>query len=127
MISSYQQNCLVKPIPSAVVMGGVFSAFDVAMGQRITPKSVGSYMAFIYTYNAMQCPMEEIHGRKSALHNALSGGIIGFIGVTNNRIGIPFIDPNTLYRYPFVSPGMAAFAVYGGLGLGLAMIGGKPL
>lgn len=127
MISSYQKDCFTKPIPSAVVMGGVFSAFDVAMGQRITPKSVGSYMAFIYTYNAMQCPMEEIHGRRSALHNAISGGIIGCIGVTTHRIGIPFIDPHTLHRYPFVPPGMAAFCVYGGLGLGLAMLGGKPL
>ena len=55
MISSYQKDCLTRPIPSAFVMGGVFSAFDAAMGQRITPKSVGSYIAFIYTYNAMQC------------------------------------------------------------------------
>ena len=127
MISSYQKDCLTRPIPSAFVMGGVFSAFDAAMGQRITPKSVGSYIAFIYTYNAMQCPMEEIHGRRSALHNALAGGMIGYLGVTTNRIGIPFVDPYTLYRYPFVTPGGAAFVVYGGLGLGLAMLGGKPI
>jgi hypothetical protein len=127
MISYYQQDCLKRPIPSAVVMGGVFSAFDAAMGHRVTPKSVASYMAFIYTYNAMQCPMEEIHGKRSALHNALSGGIIGYIGVTTHRLGIPFVDPYTLYRYPFISPGMAAFAVYGGMGFGLALLGGKPV
>jgi hypothetical protein len=71
--------------------------------------------------------MEEIHGRRSALHNALSGGIIGYIGVSTNRIGIPFVDPYTFYRYPFMSPGMTAFVVYGGMGFGLALLGGKPV
>ncbi len=108
-------------------MGGVFSGIDAAMGRQITPRSVGSYMAFIYTYNAIQCPMEAIHGRQSAIHNGISGGLIGYIGVATHRIGIPFIDPYTLMRYPFVSPAIAGFAVYGSMGFGLALLGGKPI
>ena len=84
-------------------------------------------MGFVYAYNAIQCPMEEIHGRRSAIHNGISGAMLGYIGVTTGRIGIPFVNPYTLYRYPFVTPGVVGVAVYGGLGLLLASFGGKPL
>ena len=84
-------------------------------------------MGFIYIYNAIQCPMEEIHGRQSALHNAAAGGILGYVGVSQNLIGIPFVGPDLFYKYPFIPRAWAGAAVYGGLGLGLAMFGGKPL
>lgn len=122
IISSY-----FKLLGSSVIMGGVFSAIDVARGAPFTPQGVASYVAFIYTYNAIQCPMEEIHGRRSAIHNALAGGMMGYFGVNSGRIGIPFIDHNFFYRFPMVRPPMMAFAVYGGIGGGLAMLGGKPI
>ncbi len=75
----------------------------------------------------MQCPMEAIHGRRSALHNGISGAILGYVGVSTHRIGIPFVDPFSLMRYPFISPAMAGAAVYGSFGLGLAMLGGKRI
>jgi hypothetical protein len=75
----------------------------------------------------MQCPMELIHGRQSSLHNFIAGGTLGYLGVTSGRLGIPFIDPYTLYRYPMLSPGTVAFGVYGGMGMALATLGGKRL
>ena len=128
MISSYQQQCLTAPIGSSIVMGGVFSALDVVTtGGKITPQGVASYAAFIYTYNAIQCPMEEIHGRRSAIHNFLAGGTLGYLGVRSGRIGIPFMDQYFFYRNPAIRPEFAAFAVYGGLGGAFALLGGKRI
>mmetsp|Transcript_22324 Transcript_22324/g.33432 ORF Transcript_22324/g.33432 Transcript_22324/m.33432 type:complete len:129 (-) Transcript_22324:377-763(-) len=128
MLSPYQQGCLTQPIASSVIMGGVFSALDVAMGNgKLTPRGVASYAGFIYAYNAIQCPMEEIHGRRSALHNVFAGGLMGYFGVQRGHIGIPFVDPTLFYRYPSLKPQTVAFAVYGAMGGALAMVGGKPI
>lgn len=126
MLSYYQQQCLTAPIVPSVVMGGVFSAIDVVTsGARMTPQGVISYAGFIYTYNAMQCPMEAIHGRKSAWHNVLAGGTLGYIGVSSGRVGIPFVDPSFFYRHPYIRPHVAGFVVYGSMGGAFAMLGGK--
>ena len=126
MLSNYQQQCLTAPIVPSMVMGGVFSAIDVVtQGTKFTPRGVISYAGFIYTYNAIQCPMEEIHGRKSALHNVLAGGMLGYLGVSSGNIGIPFVDPHFFYRHPYIRPPLAGFLVYGGLGGAFAMLGGK--
>ena len=126
MISNYQQQCLTAPIVPSFVMGGVFSALDVVTsGTRITPRGVISYAGFIYTYNAIQCPMEAIHGRKSAIHNVLAGGILGYIGVISGSVGIPFVDPYFFHRHPYIRPQMAGFVVYGGMGGAFALLGGK--
>ncbi len=107
-------------------MGSVFSALDVVTtGAKLTPRGIASYAAFIYTYNAIQCPMEEIHGRKSAMHNVLAGGLMGYIGVSRGVIGVPFVNPNFFFQHPTLRPEMVAFAVYGGLGGCFAMLGGK--
>ena len=84
-------------------------------------------MAGIYVYNAVQCPMEAIHGRQSLMHNVLSAGMIGYLGVQTGRLGIPFVDPSFVYRNRAMSPPQLAFLVYGGLSGGLAAFGGKPL
>ena len=82
-------------------------------------------MAGIYVYNAMQCPMEAIHGRQSLWHNVISGGILGSLGVSSGRIGIPFISHSVFYNYPSLSPPIVAFAVYGGITGALASLSGK--
>lgn len=71
--------------------------------------------------------MEAIHGRKSLIHNFLSAGMIGAAGVKAGLLGVPFIDPHVFYRFPALTPPVAAFAVYGGMAGGLAAFGGKPL
>ncbi len=124
----YQKNCLMEPIIPSMVFGGVFSALDAMRGLPFTPYGVGTYMGGIYVYSAMQCPMEAISGRRSWMHNVISGGTMGYLGVSSGRLGIPFINTTTFfYRYPQASPPMVAFAVYGGMGGFLAALGGKPL
>lgn len=84
-------------------------------------------MGFIYIYNALQCPMEAIHGRQSLLHNIGSGATLGYLGYRAGVFGIPFVDPLTFYRYPALKPSLVCAAVYGaGAGV-LAALGGKPL
>jgi hypothetical protein len=88
---------------------------------------ISSYIAVVYGYNILQCPMEAIHGRQSLLHNVLSAGTIGFLGVRSGSLGIPFVDPTFVYRYRGLSPAGLAFLVYGAMGGVLAGLGGKPL
>ena len=41
--------------------------------------------------------------------------------------GVPFVSPMVFYRFPNLSPAMAAAAVYGSIGGGLAIYGGKRI
>lgn len=70
--------------------------------------------------------MEAIHGRQSALHNVLSGAVLGYVGVSHGRLGIPFVDHSMFYRHPNLRPPVVGAAVYGGLAGCFAMLGGKP-
>lgn len=108
-------------------MGGAFTAFDVlAQGHRFSPTLALTNMGGLYCYWVIQCPMEAIHGRQSALHNVLAGATIGFLGVANGRLGVPFVDATFFYRNPNISPPLAGAVVYGLIGGGLATLGGKP-
>jgi len=127
MISYYQQECITRPIVSSAVWGGIFTAIDAASGSHVNARTAGMYMSTIYAYHVLQCPMEAISGRPSLLHNVLSAGTIGAVGVSMGRVGIPFVDPYTLYRYPSLSPSIVGFAVYGACAGGLAALQGKRL
>jgi len=83
------------------------------------------YTGGLVTYHAMVCPMEVIHGRRSALHNAAAGATMGYIGVALGRLGVPFVNPNHLYN--FRNPALIGAAVYGAMGGALAAFGGKPI
>jgi hypothetical protein len=125
--ASYQQQCLTKPILSSVVMGTLFAGFDVAQGAKFSPQSVGRYIGLLYVYNAAQCPMEAIHGRKSLWHNIIASGSLGYIGVSRGLTGIPFVNPYALSQYPYIRPSMIGFAVYGAMGGAFGSLGGKRL
>ena len=119
-------NCFTGPMVSSVVFGAVFTGLDVMGGRaRFTPTNVGTYAAFIYTYNAIQCPMEAIHKRESLLHNVIGAGLLGSIGVQTRRVGIPFVNELFFYKYPFISPPMMGFVVYGMMGGAFGMLGHK--
>lgn len=126
---AYQKHCVVSPIGTSVVAGSVFSALDVVQGMRFSPQRLCMNIGAIYVYNILQCPMEAIQNRQSSLHNGAAAGILGYIGVSRGVLGIPFVDPYSVYmRYPQVSPPMLGAAVYGGLGFLLAsVLGGKPM
>ena len=71
--------------------------------------------------------MEAIHGRQSLLHNFLSGGTLGYLGVALGHAGVPFVNSMTFYRYPFLSPPMVGGAVYGTMAGAMAAFSGKQL
>jgi hypothetical protein len=52
--------------------------------------------------------------------------VLGYVGVSHGRLGIPFVDYSMFYRYPNLRPPVVGAAVYGALGGCFAMLGGKP-
>jgi len=124
----YQQHCLTRPVVSSVVMGGLFTGMSMSQGARLTPQLALTNMGGLYLYHIMQCPMEAVHGRPSALHNALSGGILGYVGVASGQLGIPFLDSYFFYRNPQIPAPLVGAAVYSGIAFILAaVLGGKPV
>lgn len=123
------KTCLVAPVFSSIVFGGVFSGLDYARGDSgaLLPKRIGQNMLFIYLYHALQCPFEVIHGRRSLIHNGISGGILGYIGVSQNRIGIPFVGSELFWKYPSLRPATVGAVMYGGIGMFFGALGGKQL
>lgn len=110
------------------MIGGLFTAYDVvAQGARLTPRLAAMNIGGLYVYNIIQCPMEAIQGRPSLMHNVIAGGTLGFVGVRNGMLGIPFVDSYFFFRYPQISPPLMAFAVYGGIAGVLASLGGKKI
>mmetsp|Transcript_33504 Transcript_33504/g.49062 ORF Transcript_33504/g.49062 Transcript_33504/m.49062 type:complete len:209 (+) Transcript_33504:123-749(+) len=95
----HQKQCLTAPIIPSAIFGCVFAGIDSMSGMnRLTPQVVGSYMAGIYAYNAVQCPMEAIHGKQSSIHNLIAGGSLGYIGIRAGRLGVPFVDPYAFFE-----------------------------
>jgi hypothetical protein len=43
-------------------------------------------------------PLDSVHGRKSAIHNAIAGAVLVY--VSSGKVGIPFVDHYFFYRYP---------------------------
>jgi hypothetical protein len=82
-------------------------------------------MGIIYAYNIIQCPMEYIHGRQSLMHNVLSAGTLGYLGVSTGKIGIPFLDPHAVYSSR--NPALLGAAVYGAMAGCMAALGGKSM
>ena len=125
---AYQQQCLTRPILSSVIMGGLFAGLSMAQGMRFTPQLALVNMGGLYTYHVVQCPMEAIHGRSSALHNVAAGAILGYTGVSMGHLAIPFVDSYFFYRYPNLPPPLVGGLVYGGIAFVLSgVLGGKPI
>ncbi len=107
-------------------MGTVFTGLDIAQGARPTPQAFAVNIVGIYSYHALQCPMVQIQGRESALHNFASGATLGYLGVQSGRLGVPFVHPSMLYNMR-VPPAFVGAAVYGGMGFAFAFFGGKRI
>ncbi|KAL3757233.1 hypothetical protein ACHAWU_002214 [Discostella pseudostelligera] len=117
--------CIIDPIPSCAVWGGIFTGIDAMQGAPLSIRTWGFYASGLWLYHASICPMEAIHGRRSALHNVVAGGVMGYVGVSTGRLGVPFVNP--YYLYNFRNPAIIGGAVYGALGGALAMLGGKSI
>eukprot|EP01082_Thalassiosira_pseudonana_P011428 g10126.t1 g10126 contig4:1275062-1275704(+) len=122
-VASDLVNQLAHPLifPSFVL---VFMGIDAIQGAPLSVRSWGFYAGGLYAYNIIQCPMETIHGRQSAMHNVAAGGILGYVGVSRGRLGVPFVSPYILYGMRY--PGLVGAAVYGAIAGGMATLGGKP-
>ena len=128
--SFHMQNCMTGPILSSALFGTLFAGMDAMQGaHQFTPRVVVQYSGFLYVYNIMQCPMEAIHGRPSLIHNALSAGTLGYIGVQSGRLGIPFVNPYALMGAfgGSISPSAIGFVVYGAMGAAFGALGGKQM
>lgn len=59
--------CIIDPIPSCAVWGGIFTGIDAMQGAPLSIRTWGFYASGLWLYHASICPMEAIHGRRSAL------------------------------------------------------------
>ena len=57
--------------------------------------------------------------------NVAAGGTMGYIGVSLGKLGVPFVNPYTLYN--FRNPALIGGAVYGAMAGAMATLGGKPM
>ena len=119
-------GCLFGNLQPAAMMGGVFTALNVAQGAPFTPRLLGVNVGFLYAYGALQCPMEAITNRRSWSHNLLAGGVLGYVAYERGFAGIPFnLEYQFLVRRVPLPAGAAM--VYGSMGAVLAMLSGKQL
>lgn len=109
-------------------MGGLFTGISMSQGARLTPQLAFLNIGGLYLYHIAQCPMEAVHGRSSAIHNAMSGALLGYVGVSSGNLGIPFVDAYFFYRNPQLPAPVVGGVVYGGIAFVLsAILGGKPI
>ena len=69
--------------------------------------------------------MELVSGRQSLWHNGISGGLLGYAGVSGGHLGIPPAIGQLMYRYPRVSLPALGSMFYGGMGLVFGVFSGK--
>jgi hypothetical protein len=122
------EDCLVRNLYPSLVAGGVWTGLDAVQGAplRLLPRLALSHCGFVYAFLVLICPMEQIHGRRSAFHNVLSGAAVGYLGVRGGFIGVPLLDPTFFWRYPYIRPPLAGAAIYGAMGGLFATLSGKP-
>ena len=125
-VGNHTQHCAMQHVQPAVLGGVVFTGIHAMQGVPLTPMLAATNVGFLYAYGVMVCPMEEISGRRSSLHNFLSGAILGYAGVAGGRVGIPFNleVPMMMNRIPLPIGGAI---VYGAIGWAFAAFQGKPM
>ena len=123
-----QVHCLSDPVVPSMMWGSGFTVLHVAQGGHFTPQLLAMNVGFLYAYQALQCPMVALdpRGRPSLLHNALAGGTLGYVGVGQGLVGVPFghMLPSAMYR---LRPAQAGALVYGAMTGVLGALSGKPV
>eukprot|EP00040_Diaphanoeca_grandis_P019640 m.103881 g.103881 ORF g.103881 m.103881 type:complete len:126 (-) comp27523_c0_seq2:176-553(-) len=125
-MAAYTTGCVVGAVFPSTLWGSLFTAMEVAQGNRFSPKLLGVNVGFLFAYHAAICPLEALSGRRSALHNGIVAGALGFVGVKERIIGVPFdhVLPRPMYKF---RPPMQGAIVYGSIGLFLGLLSAKPL
>lgn len=122
---SHTVHCATAAVAPAAMWGSGFTMLSVAQGAYFTPQLLASNVGFLFAYHAIQCPLEELHGRRSLLHNGIAGGVLGYAGIQSGHLGVPFghMLPPAMYR---MRPAVVGAIVYGGLASALGALS-KPL
>ncbi|KAL1526812.1 hypothetical protein AB1Y20_015505 [Prymnesium parvum] len=122
----HQRDCLTAPVLPAMMWGSLVAGLNIAQGAPLTPRVFAVNVGILYLYQALQCPMEAIHGRRSLLHNGLAAGSLGVVGVQAGFLGVPFVPLHILYSSKY-NPLLIAFGMYGLIAMGIGSLGSKPL
>ena len=122
----YTQQCAVRHVTPAIMGGALFTAIHGMQGAPLTPQLAATNIGFLYAFGVLHCPMEEFSGRQSLMHSFASGAVLGYLGVANRLVGLPFNLEYTFYmnRVPLAAGGAL---VYGAIGATIAAFQGKPL
>ena len=141
---SYQQSCLIRSIPTSFIIGSLYGAYltfqthmqDSSSGRQ--PRSqhtssstllrtFGTSIGVVYVYYIIQCPMEAIHNKESFVHNGIAAFSISFIGLAQQKLGVPFVPIYSLYHVPFLARNILGASIYSGIAMGIAAVyGHKP-
>lgn len=124
---SHVADCSTRAMTPAAGNAVMLTAIQAVQGlpMQSVPVNLAVNFGFVYTYGALQCPMEAIHGRQSLLHNALSGATIGYLGVNAGMLGI-FNLEHMLYSNRIPLP-LGGALVYGAAAAALGAFSGKRL
>ena len=139
---SYQQSCLIRSIPTSFIIGSLYGAYltfqthmqDSSSGRQ--PRSqhtssstllrtFGTSIGVVYVYYIIQCPMEAIHNKESFVHNGIAAFSISFIGLAQQKLGVPFVPTYSLYHVPFLARNLLGASIYSGIAMGIAAVYGR--
>ncbi|CAE7689375.1 unnamed protein product [Symbiodinium microadriaticum] len=125
---------LRRAVVPSITWGCGFSVIHVLQGAPASLSLFALNSGLLYVYQALQCPMEALQGRRSLLHNVAAGGLIGAWGVQQGLLGVPFASPAFFFRtIPTSVPVSAVQMEYLGhwlrfhLQVMASMLGGKAL
>jgi hypothetical protein len=146
---SYQQSCLIRSIPTSFIIGSLYGAYltfqthmqDSSSGRHPRPqhtsssssssssstllRTFGTSIGVVYVYYIIQCPMEAIHNKASFLHNGIAAFTISFIGLAQQKLGVPFVPTYSLYHVPFLARNILGASIYSGIAMGIAAVYGR--
>ena len=147
---SYQQSCILQPIPSSILFGALYTTYDTLRKQmspsRNQPqqqrhrnptatttsnasssflRTLGSSVGIIYVYYVIQCPMEGVQNKESYIHNGIAAFTLSYIGLAQQRIGVPFISPYSIYQFPLLARNLLGASIYSCMAMTFAAVYGR--
>jgi hypothetical protein len=98
-----------------------------ALSSSTLLRTFGSSVGVIYLYYIIQCPMEAIQNKESYVHNGIAAFTLSYIGLIQQRIGIPFVSPYSIYELPLLARNLLGASIYSCMAMSFsALYGRKP-
>jgi hypothetical protein len=82
---------------------------------RVLLPVFATYAGAFYAFQALQCPMVAYSNGEKLYHPAVSGAMVGFVGVHSGRLPLFFFPSYFFNLYPRIKPAFAGALIYGGL------------